>query len=113
MIKERALSSRHDQSIEYAMSVLLGDYSDYLQEIRLFGSCARGQQRYRSDVDLLIVVSEGTPPRIMRQMRAAATPEDDTLPAVDLKFSTGPEYSTSAQFNRNIMEEGRTLWTKV
>lgn len=43
---------------------------------------------------VLVKVSDDTSPRIMRQMRAEVIPEQYDLPEVDLKFSSGEEFST-------------------
>ena len=57
-------------------------------------------------MDVLVKVSDDTSPRIMRQMRAEVIPEQYDLPEVDLKFSSGEEFSTSYRFNENIKKGG-------
>ena len=105
------MAGRHEQSLEYAMGILLGKYREYIREIRLYGSFARGEQKDTSDADLMVRVTEETPPCLMRKMSADAAPEDPDLPAVGLKFTADPElYSGSFRFNENIKKEGKTLW---
>ena len=107
-------SERHQQSLEYALRILTGErFRTYVKAIYLYGSCARGEQKYNSDVDLLIQVLDTTSPRLMRQMCAEATPEEAELPAVELKFSSGQEFSSSYQFNENIKREGKLIWEQA
>lgn len=105
-------TDRHKLSLRHALYVLCNQFSEYVEEIYLFGSCARGQQKYRSDVDLLVRVDSETPPREMRRMRVEVIPDDFNLPEVDLKFSIGASFSESYRFNENIKKEGRLLWKK-
>lgn len=106
-------ADRHMLSVQYALSVLQNEeFSKYVREVYLYGSYARGQQKYWSDVDLLIRVVANTPPKIMRKMRTEVIPEDINLPEVDLKFTMGEEYSTSYRFNENIKRDGRLIWKK-
>lgn len=107
-------SGRHQQSLEYALRVLTGErFGPHIEAIYLYGSCARGQQKYNSDVDLLVKVAESTSPRLMRKMCAEATPDAAELPPVELKFSAGQEFSSSRQFNENIKREGKLIWEQT
>lgn len=108
-------SERHCKALDFALYVLLHDsvFSKYVDEIYLYGSCARGEQKYRSDVDLLVKVLPETPPRIMRKMRVETVADDISLPEVELKFTTGVDFSTSRQFDENIRRDGKLLWKKV
>lgn len=93
------------------MGIFLGKYREYIREIRLYGSFLQGEQKDISDADLLVRVTEETPPRLMRKMSADAVPEDPDLPAVGLKFTADPElYSGSFRLNENIKKEGKVLW---
>jgi hypothetical protein len=71
MDQPRIITQRHDQSLKHALHVLKKDFFEYIDRIYLYGSCARSQQRYSSDVDLLVVVSEDTPSRVMGQLSFA------------------------------------------
>lgn len=104
--------SRHSRSLKYALSVLGDEFREYVEEIYLYGSFARGEQRYHSDIDLLIKVKEDTTPRIMRLMRTKVIPDDFTLPEVELKFFTGKVFSSSYRFNENLRRDGKLLWKK-
>ena len=48
-------TERHQEAIEYALNILSANpYKSYIDKIYMFGSCARKEQRYTSDVDLLV-----------------------------------------------------------
>ena len=105
-------SERHRQATLYALRILLGEnFSPYIQEVYLYGSCARGEEKYRSDVDLLVKVVPKTPARIMRRMKAEAVPDDCELPEVDVKGTSGGELG-SDRFEKNVEKDRRLLWKK-
>lgn len=104
--------SRHRISMNQAVKKLQEEFSGYIKEIYLYGSCARGEQKFGSDVDLLVKVEKDTSPRILRKMRVEVMPEQLDLPDVELKFFIGPEFSESYRFNENIKKEGRLIWKK-
>ena len=103
---------RHKKALDQAVQKLRTQFSNYVTAIYCYGSYARGEQKFWSDVDVLVKVSDDTSPRIMRQMRAEVIPEQYDLPEVDLKFSSGEEFSTSYRFNENIKKEGKLIWKK-
>ena len=105
--------TRHEKSLQYALSVLTSErYRAYLDAIYLYGSCARGDQKYTSDVDLLLKLRKHVPADILRSMRVEATPDDWELPEVELKYFLGEQFSQSEQFDRNLREEGKVLWVR-
>ena len=106
-------SARHNTSLNYALHVLTDKkYNDYIDKIILFGSMARGEEKYHSDVDLLICVSEDFPAKLARKLRMEATPDDPELPEVELKFQRHGTEGESFRFSENIRKEGKVLWTK-
>ncbi|MBE5935025.1 MAG: nucleotidyltransferase domain-containing protein [Lachnospiraceae bacterium] len=106
--------SRHAKSLANALEVLsCSEYKQYIEEIYLYGSCARGEQKYSSDVDLFIKVKEDTPQKVLLDMRRQVMPEDEKLPEVELKFSSTDNFSSSSQFNTNIKTEGKLLWRRM
>lgn len=105
---------RHMQAINNALKVLCSEeYQLYVEAVYLYGSCARGNKRFDSDVDLLLQCNEKFTPDIGRSMRIQAMPEDWKLPDVELKFVYGEEWKTGKdQFSRNLIKEGVLLWEK-
>ena len=57
-------------------------------------------------------VKENTPARILRKMRIEAMPDETDLPEVDLKFTSGENFSQSYRFNENIKKDGNLIWKK-
>ena len=104
---------RHKKALDQAVQKLCTDFSEYVTAIYSYGSYARGEQKFWSDVDLLVKIPENTPPQIMRKMRAEVITEQYDLPEVDLKFSSGEEFSISYRFNENIKKEGKLIWKKA
>ncbi len=104
--------NRHKISMDQAITKLVEKFSEYINEIYLYGSCARGEQKFSSDVDLFVRVEEDTPSRVLRKMRVEAMPDELNLPEVDLKFASGKEFSQSYRFNENIKKEGKLIWKK-
>lgn len=106
--------SRHSKSLRHALRILAQEeYQKYIQAIYLYGSCARGRQKYNSDVDLLIKLDVETPKKVVRKMRLDVMPEEAGLPPVELKINMGEEFSSSRQFNENIKREGKLLWQRT
>ena len=52
-------SQRQRTAAEYALKVIQSScIKPYIQSIYLYGSCARGEEKYSSDVDLFLELSE-------------------------------------------------------
>ena len=109
---DNVILSRHRISMDLAIQKLVDKFPEYIREIYLYGSCARGEQKFSSDVDLFVRVQENTPTRVLRKMRIEAMPDEDNLPEVDLKFTSGENFSQSYRFNENIKKEGKLIWKK-
>lgn len=94
-----AIMSRHGESLRYAMNVLLSEKNrSYISKIYLYGSCARMQQKYTSDVDLFVLTSEPMTKKQIRDLKIAVSPDDYTLPSVELKI--GAQLSADNQFEK-------------
>lgn len=103
---------KHLQVMNNALKILCTEpYEQYIGAIYLYGSCARGDQRFDSDVDLLVQYNHLFDQKIGREMRIAVMPDDVSLPDVELKFAKqdGWEQATD-QFSKNIKKEGILLW---
>lgn len=105
---------RHLEAMNFALKILSNEpYSQYIDAIYLYGSCARGVQKYKSDVDLLVQYNQRFSPIIGRQMRTAVIPDDIELPDVELKFAKGNSWKNSTdRFSANLRKEGILLWKK-
>lgn len=106
------------QSVQYALKQIRGSaISPYVNRVILYGSCARGDQNYKSDVDLLLELS----PDIdvdqyhsdLMELRGIVTPPDRNIPEVDLKIMVGDDWEDSESlYFKNIKKEGIDLWVK-
>lgn len=105
--------SRHAIALEQALRKIVGsEYAGRIHSIYLFGSCARLQQKYSSDVDLFVCVND-MDGRSQRRLRTLVEPDDIGLPEVELKFGSITDLETSDDiFYRNIRRDGKLLWER-
>lgn len=105
--------NRHVKSLLYALNVLKSNkYKEHIREIYLYGSCARGHQKFDSDVDLFLFVDEGVSDQLIRELRIAVSPDDYTLPEVEIKISKTNYFSNSRIFQTNLEREAILLWKR-
>ena len=89
-----------------------------LQRIILYGSCARGEERFDSDVDLLLVfdaeiknISDYR--RMYRALRVAVSSDELHAVETDLKLAIGDEWKTSNEtIYLCIREDGICVWKR-
>lgn len=106
------LDERHRASIRYALDKIETEYADDIRRVVLFGSCARGTQRYQSDVDLLLYARGDLPEEKVRELKFGLSPEDFTLPEVQGIVSRSEKLPMIRQFVDNIRKEGIIIWEK-
>lgn len=107
------MDRRHEQSLLYALDVLKTEtYKRYLKSVYLFGSCAKGNPRFHSDVDIFIFVDEDMPKHLIRKLRSEIVPDSDDMPEVDLQISKCAAPTSSTQFNKNFERDGILLWNR-
>ena len=89
--------------------VIIGKTGFSLQKIILFGSCARSQSRYESDIDLLVVVKEIPSTKDILHIKAEL---NEQIPIeVDLKIVSDEMFSKNDDFFlNNIKRDGVILW---
>lgn len=119
MIRKRRheLSVRHQDALRYAINMVQQSVlAPYVKDLILYGSCARKEQKYSSDIDLLLVLDERfledktlrTP---MRLLKSQVSTDDIDDPEVDLKIVVGDEWkSNHMQYYNNIRREGISVW---
>ena len=104
------MDKRHEQAIEYAISVIKEKYAEYVNEAYLYGSCARGEERYDSDVDILLFIKDSMPKEKRLMINAETCPDDFTLPDTDIHIYLGClEEKEDNCFFANVRAEGRKL----
>lgn len=105
--------NRHEKALIHAVTVLRGaEYKKFIRAIYLYGSCARGDYKASSDVDLFIYVDSIMPEDLRRQLRSEVMPDDFNLPDVELKISDSNVFSDSVHFNNNLKKDAILLWKR-
>lgn len=107
---------RSNKSIAYALEKIReSDISIYVKKIYLYGSCARKEQKFNSDVDLFMELSDNFDIEKYRNtiiiLKGSVSPLDSALPEVDLKVVIGNSWMNNDMlYYQNIRKEGINLW---
>lgn len=105
-----------DLSIRYAVEkIKQSPIAPYVENLYLYGSCARKTQNYNSDVDLFLVLSESIDRDMyyddMLMLKSKVSPTDTTLPEVDLKIEIGNNWMKNPLlYYKNVKKEGIVIW---
>lgn len=110
-------SKRHQDAIYYAINQLK-DYplAPYIEAIYLYGSCARGEEKWSSDVDLCIILKESVKTvhkysPLMHTMKGILSDDKIDSVEVDAKIFIGDEWKTSKTlFCENLRKDGKMIW---
>lgn len=101
------LPQRFVKDIHSVIDILSTNIEHHLVEIILFGSCARGELKTGSDIDLLIITDK---PIDTHEERGRIRDLVD-LYNVDLVFYTQEVFEASTSlFVKNIKQDGISLW---
>lgn len=107
---------KSQKSINYALNILKTSIiAKDITAVYLYGSAARGEQKYNSDVDLMVEIRDGynfeENADVLRDLKSRAIPLDCELPEVDLKIVSGSRWkkNTSLYF-KNIRGDGINIW---
>lgn len=110
-------SERHQKALNYAINqIRLSPLYPYLKELYLFGSCARNEQKWRSDIDLFMqlddeVVKVEHWKSEMFRLRSFVSSDELYEPECDLKIVLGPEWKENDMlFYKNVRKDGVRLW---
>ncbi len=108
---------RSDKAVDYALSeIKKADIAPYVRQIYLYGSCARNEQSYGSDVDLLLELDEAfesveRKAAMISELRGRLSQLDDSLPEIEVKLVIGNKWKTdNTIFFTNIRKDGEKLW---
>lgn len=111
-------SVRHQTALDYALKTIENSaLNPYVKRVILYGSCARGEEKYTSDVDILVVLDESFLKkkeelrRELRVLQGAVTTDDIDDPETDMKIVIGNDWKDSRLlYFRNICKEGVDIW---
>ena len=113
--------SRSDKAINYALSeIKSADIAQFVQHIYLYGSSARNEQSYGSDVDLLLELSNSfdsvdkrKKSDMISELRSRLSNHDNTLPEIEFKLVIGSQWKTdNTIFFANVRRDGAEISLK-
>ena len=95
---------------------ILSVIGDYAVKIILYGSVARGDNTWESDVDIAMVIrgelDRSTDKKLTRAVTELDLKYDTVLSVIDIEENHFSRYKYELPFYMNIEREGITLWTK-
>lgn len=108
---------RHLQSMNFSINKIKSSpVFPFVQEIILFGSCARGENKWESDVDIFVVLLPEIEkyPELRKEIRllqGTISPTENELPEVDMKITIGNQWKNDGSFfHEQILQEGVVLY---
>lgn len=110
------IRERSQKSIDFALDkIKRSEIAPYVRKLYLYGSCARGEQEYNSDVDLLLELDSSFDEKRYREkiiiLKGSVTPPDLNMPEVDLKIVIGDTWKNSPMlYYQNVKKEGINIW---
>ena len=112
----RIYRNRTQKAIEFAMmEIKKSKISSYIRHIYLYGSCARDEQTYESDVDLFIELDPSfrqvkNKTEVVLEVKERLTKIDRSLPDVEIKVVIGDQWKhENGLFYQNVKKEGKIL----
>ncbi|MCD7981981.1 MAG: nucleotidyltransferase domain-containing protein [Clostridiales bacterium] len=110
-------SKRQEQALTYALEqIRKSSVFPYISALYLYGSCARGKEKFSSDVDLFLELKDNFPMKSELKMdlirlRSDVSMGDIDNPETDLKIVVGDEWKHNKMlFYKNIRKEGIQIW---
>lgn len=106
------------KSIEYAVDIIKkSSVAPFVKALYLYGSCARGEQNYGSDVDLFLELQPDFDVQKYKDdiiiLKGRVSPTDMNMAEVDLKVVVGDEWKKNQMlYYQNILREGVNIWQK-
>ena len=116
--KQNMYQLRSRKSVEYALNVIKNSpVAPFVKALYLYGSCARGEQSYGSDVDLFLELSSDFDTKRYKDdvilLKGKVSPVDINMAEVDLKVVVGDHWKKNQMlYYQNILKEGVDIWQK-
>lgn len=111
---------RHEEALLEALRGIKKSFiSDYVKAIYLYGSYARGDFSWDSDIDLFMTLKEDAirSREVKKEiiwLKGNLTGEELDAPEIDLKVVFGDEWEKSTDiYYKTILEEGVNVWEKL
>lgn len=116
------MKERQRNTIKFVVNKIIEtDISNIVQSIWLFGSCARDEDIYSSDVDIVCIINSCNPEdrRIMRRIRSEASCTNVGDPDVDIifKYNNGnitciPWNEDNSTFSKQLRKDAIKIWER-
>lgn len=110
-------SKRHYQALLYALEqIKKSELSQFIEKIYLYGSCARGEEEWDSDIDLLVQLREEARkyPETKKQillLKGEVSTDEIADPEANVRFVFGSEWENSSMlYYANVRRDGINLW---
>lgn len=117
--KQNMYRLHSSKSVEYAVNVIRkSPVAPFVKALYLYGSCARGEQTYGSDVDLFLELQSDFDTQKYKDdvilLKGRVSPSDINMAEVDLKVVVGDEWKRNKMlYYQNILKEGVDIWQKI
>lgn len=114
----RLIDERSDKALRYAVSrIKASAVAPSVSGLYLYGSCARNEQGYTSDVDLFLELKPDTDMETLRdelmKLKGEVSSTEPEMPDVELKIVVGDDWRSSDMlFYRNVAADGINIWEK-
>lgn len=109
-------NARSNKAIQFALAeIKKSDIASYVQHVYLYGSCARNEQSYGSDVDLLIELDESFRMSkgkltLISELRSRLSSHAEDLPDIEIKFVIGEQWKTdNTIFFSNVRKDCKKI----
>ena len=115
--RKREMSERHKNAMTYALKkIQQSPIAVYVKNVILYGSCARGEASWGSDVDLCVLLNEDvrqlpTYAQIIHLLTGTISVADAHSAETDIKFVIGDEWQNSGMlYFKNLRKDGIPVW---
>lgn len=109
-LKEYYLPERHFKMIKIVVDKVVEEMQPC--EIILYGSCARSEAKFASDIDLL-VITDNVDENIVRKFRLVKNSiYEKGLPDVDLHILSIESFLEKNTYNDNVRKDGIAVWKR-
>lgn len=105
-------------SLNYALTKLKeSEIAPYIAEVYLYGSCARKEQKYTSDIDLFVELGADADKESVHdaviQLKGSISPAGLYDVPVEMFVTIGPKWKSSkSPYHKNIRRDGIKIWHK-
>ncbi|MCC2255561.1 nucleotidyltransferase domain-containing protein [Ruminococcus sp. CLA-AA-H200] len=110
---QKVYSRRSNEAIQYALKTIgKSEIAPFVKAVYLYGSCARQEQSYGSDVDLLLelVPNYEINTKHVVSLKSELN-KNNKLPDIEVKIVIGSDWhNDQGLFYKNIQKEGIKLW---